>query len=82
MGFSTLSVPGKVVNRYNNQLNSSVGTYLYWRRMYEAMVYWAEPRSVRTRIQRESDPDLVWRLKRATPAPTSPSMCPGSPSTP
>lgn len=77
-----------------NQLASSVGTYLYGRRMYETMVYWetahtvpnqpqfvlewarqwqaaekivysrtlAEPRSVRTRIEREFDRDLVrWR---------------------
>jgi dihydrofolate reductase len=78
-----------------NQLASSVGTYLYGRRMYETMVYWetahtvpnqpqfvlewarqcqaaekivysrtlAEPRSVRTRIEREFDPDLVRGLK-------------------
>jgi dihydrofolate reductase len=78
-----------------NQLASSVGTYLYGRRMYETMVYWetahtvpnqpqfvlewarqwqaaekivysrtlAEPRCVRTRIEREFDPDLVRGLK-------------------
>ena len=83
------------VHSYINQLASSVGTYLYGRRMYETMVYWetahtvpnqppfvlewarqwqaaekivysrtlAEPRSVRTRIEREFDPDLVRRLK-------------------
>jgi hypothetical protein len=27
-------------NSYINQLESSVGTYLYGRRMYESMVYW------------------------------------------
>jgi dihydrofolate reductase len=79
----------------STQLASSVGTYLYGRRMYETMVYWetahtvpnqpqfvlewarqwqaaekivysrtlAEPRSVRTRIEREFDPDVVRRLK-------------------
>jgi dihydrofolate reductase len=78
------------VHSYINQLASSVGTYLYGRRMYETMVYWetahtvpnqpqfvlkwarqwqaaekivysrtlAEPRSVRTRIEREFDPDV------------------------
>jgi dihydrofolate reductase len=83
------------VHSYINQLASSVGTYLYGRRMYETMVYWetahtvpnqpqfvldwarqwqaaekivysrtlAEPRSVRTRIEREFDPDVVRRLK-------------------
>jgi hypothetical protein len=28
------------VHAYINQLASSVGTYLYGRRMYETMVYW------------------------------------------
>jgi dihydrofolate reductase len=87
--------PDEEMNPFINQLNSSVGTYLYGRRMYEAMVYWetahtvpdlpqylrdwtrqwqaaekivysstlAEPRSVRTRIEREFDPDVVRRLK-------------------
>jgi dihydrofolate reductase len=89
------SAPDEEVNSYINELASSVGTYLYGRRMYEAMVYWetayaahdqpqflldwarqwqatekivysrtlAEPRSVRTRIEREFDPDAVRRLK-------------------
>jgi dihydrofolate reductase len=81
-----------------NELASSLGTYLYGRRMYETMVYWetahttpdqpqfvldwarqwqaaekivysrtlAEPRSARTRIEREFDPDAVRRLKAST----------------
>jgi dihydrofolate reductase len=85
----------KGVHSYVNELASSVGTYLYGRRMYETMVYWetahtipdqpqfvldwarqwqaaekivysrtlAEPRSVRTRLEREFDPDAVRRLK-------------------
>jgi dihydrofolate reductase len=83
------------VHSYINELASSVGTYLYGRRMYETMVYWetaltipnqpqfvldwarlwqatekvvysrtlTEPRSARTRIEREFDPDAVRRLK-------------------
>ncbi|MGZ8376487.1 MAG: dihydrofolate reductase family protein [Gemmatirosa sp.] len=83
------------VHSYVNALASSVGTYLYGRRMYETMVYWetaynvadqpsfvldwarqwqaaekivysrslAEPRSARTRIEREFDPEMVLRLK-------------------
>jgi dihydrofolate reductase len=83
------------VHSYINRLASSVGTYLYGRRMYETMVYWetahtvpnqpqfvlewarqwqaaekivysrtlAEPRSVRTRIEREFDPEVVRGLK-------------------
>ena len=89
------SAPDEEVNSYINELASSVGTYLYGRRMYEAMVYWEtayaahdqpqflldwarqwqatekivysktlpEPRSARTRIEREFDPDAVRRLK-------------------
>jgi dihydrofolate reductase len=83
------------VHSYVNELASSLGTYLYGRRMYETMVYWetahtipdqpqfvldwarqwqaaekivysrnlAKPRSARTRIEREFDPDPVRRLK-------------------
>jgi dihydrofolate reductase len=83
------------VHSYINQLGSSIGTYLYGRRMYETMVYWetahtvpnqpqfvlewarqwqaaekivysrtlTAPRSARTRIEREFDPDVVRRLK-------------------
>ena len=90
------AVPDEEVNAHINQLISSVGTYLYGRRMYESMVYWetahtvpnlpdflrdwtrlwlaaekivysktlAEPRSVRTRIEREFDLEAVGRLKR------------------
>ena len=89
------AVPDEEVNSYINELTSSFGTFLYGRRMYEAMVYWetayaahdqpqflldwarqwqaaekivysrtlAEPRSARTRIEREFDPDAVRRLK-------------------
>jgi dihydrofolate reductase len=85
------------VHTFVNELASSVGTYLYGRRMYETMVYWetahtlpdqpqheldwarqwqaaekvvysrtlAEPRSARTRIEREFDPEAVRRLKAA-----------------
>jgi dihydrofolate reductase len=87
------------VHAYINELASSVGTYLYGRRMYDTMVYWetfdatpderpvelewarqwraaekivysrtlAEPRSARTRIEREFDPAAVRRLKAESP---------------
>jgi dihydrofolate reductase len=83
------------VHSYVNDLASSLGTYLYGRRMYDTMVYWetahtmpdqpqfvldwarqwqaaekivysrtlAEPRSARTRIEREFDADAVRLLK-------------------
>ena len=85
----------EAVHSYVNELASSVGTYLYGRRMYETMAYWetahtvagqppfvlewarqwraaekvvysrtlAEPRSERTRIEREFEPEVVRRLK-------------------
>jgi dihydrofolate reductase len=34
------NAPDAEVNSYINELASSVGTYLYGRRMYDAMVYW------------------------------------------
>lgn len=89
------AAPDEEVHSYVNELGSSVGTYLFGRRMYETMVYWetahmipdqprvvldwarqwqaaekivysrtlAEPRSERTRIEREFDADAVRRLK-------------------
>src|SRR2546429_682543 len=89
------TAPDKEVNGYINDLTSSVGAYLYGRKMYDAMVFWekdyaahdlpqfsldyarmwqaaekivysrtlAEPRSARTRIEREFDPGAVRRLK-------------------
>ena len=87
--------PDEEVYSYINELVSSLGTYLYGRRMYDTMVYWetahtapdqprfvlefarqwqaaekivysrtlAEPRSARTRIEREFDPNAIRRLK-------------------
>ncbi len=87
--------PDDEVNAYINERSSSVGAYLYGRKMYESMVYWetdyalhdppqfhvdwarqwqaadkivysrtlGEPRSARTRIEREFDPESVRRLK-------------------
>src|SRR3954468_11725877 len=89
------NAPDEDLTSYINELASAFGTYLYGRRMYEAMVYWeaayaghdhpqylldyardwqakekivysrtlAEPRSARTRIEREFDPSAIRRLK-------------------
>ncbi len=83
------------MHAYVNEMASSLGAYLYGRKMYETMVYWetahlmpdqsplaldwarqwqaaekivysrtlAEPRSARTRIEREFDTNVVQRLK-------------------
>lgn len=87
--------PDTEVNTYINEVSSSLGTYLYGRKMYDSMVYWeteysrhnpaqfhldfarqwqaadkivysrtlSEPRSARTQIEREFDPEAVQRLK-------------------
>ena len=39
-GRFAFAVPDEEVHAYINQLELSVGTYLYGRRMYETMVYW------------------------------------------
>lgn len=89
------AAPDEEVHAFVNKLASTVGTYLYGRRMYETMVYWetahevpdqppaildwarqwqaaekiiysttlAEPRSARTRIEREFDADAIRQLK-------------------
>lgn len=94
-GFGWSAPEDEGLHTYINELASSVGTYLYGRRMYEIMVYWetahtipdqppfvldwmkqwqaaekivysrtlAEPRSARTRIEREFKPDMIRRLK-------------------
>jgi dihydrofolate reductase len=83
------------VHAYINQLGSTLGTYLYGRKMYDTMVFWEtadedpdlpkvaldwarqwkaaekivfsrtlnEPRSARTRIEHDFNPDLVRQLK-------------------
>ena len=43
------AVPDEEVHSYINELASSFGTYLYGRRMYEAMVYWETAYAVRDR---------------------------------
>ena len=40
------AAPDEELNPYINQLTSSVGTYLYGRRMYESMVYWETAHTV------------------------------------
>ena len=36
------AAPGEEVHAFVNDLERSIGTYLYGRRMYEVMVYWAD----------------------------------------
>ena len=89
------AVPDEEVHTFINDLERSVGTYLYGRRMYEVMVSWEtlhtladQPpfmhdfaqiwqaadkivysktlervSSVRTRIERDFDPEAIWQMK-------------------
>ena len=47
--------PDEEVNFHINQLVSSVGTYLYGRRMYESMVYWETSKRGPLRHPRSSE---------------------------
>jgi dihydrofolate reductase len=40
------AAPDEEVHRFVNELERSVGTYLYGRRMYETMVYWETARTL------------------------------------
>jgi dihydrofolate reductase len=48
------SVPDKEVHTFINDLERTIGTYLYGRRMYEVMVFWesADPLAVQPAFAR------------------------------
>ena len=56
------AVPDAEVNSYINELASSVGTFLYGRRMYEAMVYWETAYAVHDHPQFLLDWAKHWQL--------------------
>lgn len=49
------AAPDEAVHRYVNQLERSIGTYLYGRRMYDTMVYWetAHTEAEQSSVERE-----------------------------
>ena len=49
------------VHSYINELASSVGTYLYGRRMYETMVYWETADAIADQTQVERDWARQWK---------------------
>ena len=55
------AAPDEEVFSYINQLVSSVGTYLYGRRMYETMVYWETSHSLPDQSQVELDWARQWQ---------------------
>lgn len=57
------SAPDDEVHQFFNDLESSVGTALYGRRLYETMVYWDTPESVDGRPAIEQEYARVWRAQ-------------------
>jgi dihydrofolate reductase len=55
------AAPDEEVHTYVNDLERSVGTYLYGRRMYEVMVYWETANSVAEQPSFARDYADVWR---------------------
>ena len=45
------AAPDEEVHRFVNELESTVGTYLYGRRMYETMVYWETAKKVPDQVR-------------------------------
>jgi dihydrofolate reductase len=55
------SAPDEEVHRFVNDGERSIGTYLYGRRMYETMTYWATPEAVAGGHEIEIDYAEIWR---------------------
>ncbi|HEY8285883.1 MAG TPA: dihydrofolate reductase family protein [Chloroflexota bacterium] len=53
--------PDDEVHAFVNDLERSVGTYLFGRRMYETMVYWENPPLLSVQSRVEQDFAAVWR---------------------
>ncbi len=53
--------PGEEVHRFINDLERSVGTYLYGRRMYETMAGWETDPSLAARSEPMRDYAEIWR---------------------
>jgi dihydrofolate reductase len=55
------AAPDEEVHTFVNELERSVGTYLYGRRMYETMVYWDSPAAVDGQPPYVQDYAGIWR---------------------
>ncbi|TMD72185.1 MAG: deaminase [Chloroflexi bacterium] len=55
------AAPDEEVHRFVNELESTVGTYLYGRRMYETMVYWETAKTVPDQPQFVLDFADLWQ---------------------
>src|SRR5690348_2957743 len=55
------AAPDDEVHGFVNDLERPVGTYLYGRRMYETMVYWADPRLGADASNAALDYSCIWQ---------------------
>ena len=55
------SAPDEEVHAFVNDLDRSVGTYLYGRRMYEVMVYWESAHTVADQPTHIRDYAAIWQ---------------------
>jgi dihydrofolate reductase len=55
------AAPDEEVFRFLNNLERTVGTYLYGRRMYETMVYWETAGTIPDRSPAEADFTRIWQ---------------------
>ena len=53
--------PSEELHSFVNELERSVGTYLYGRRMYETMVFWETAHTLRDEPQVMRDYALIWQ---------------------
>jgi dihydrofolate reductase len=56
------AAPSESVHQFVNDRERTVGTYLYGRRMYEVMSYWATPDSDSDRSPVSADYRSIWQL--------------------
>jgi dihydrofolate reductase len=55
------AAPDEEVHAFVNDLERSVGTYLYGRRMYETMVYWETAHTMADQSPIEQDYTAIWQ---------------------
>jgi dihydrofolate reductase len=55
------AAPDEEVHAFVNDLERSVGTYLYGRRMYETMVYWETAQTMADQSPIEQDYTAIWQ---------------------
>jgi dihydrofolate reductase len=55
------AMPDEEVHAFVNDLERSVGTYLYGRRMYETMVYWETAHTLPDQAAIEQDYTAIWQ---------------------